>query len=277
LKTLAAFFHENFTYSLALHDGAYKAMPLGDFLLRTRSGHCEYFATATVLLLRAAGVPARYATGYSVQEFSELETRFIVRARHAHSWALVYVDNAWHDFDTTPASWNAMEEETASILEPLRDLWSWCMFNFSTWRWRQKGGGMAKHVAWLLIPLILLLSRRLYSRTRIRRLETEEQKEARGAFKPGADSEFYLIEKRLMELGYARHPWETLSAWLERIEPPCSSVPTELLPSILALHYRYRFDPKGITPEERLALKATVESWLDRKHSAWKGANGHIH
>ena len=122
---------------------------------------------------------------------------------------------------------------------------------------------MAKHVAWLLVPLVLLLAKRLYSRTRIRRPETERQVEERGAFKPGADSEFYLIEKRLMELGYTRHPWETLSAWLKRIEPSCSSVPTELLPSILALHYRYRFDPKGITSEERQALRANAHSWLD--------------
>ncbi|MBT8330725.1 MAG: transglutaminase-like domain-containing protein, partial [Deltaproteobacteria bacterium] len=37
-----------------------------NFLTRSRSGHCEYFATATVLLLRQAGIPARYARGYSV-------------------------------------------------------------------------------------------------------------------------------------------------------------------------------------------------------------------
>ena len=266
LKTLAAFFRENFAYSLALRDGAYKATPLEEFLLRTRSGHCEYFATATVLLLRAAGVPARYATGYFVQEFSKLETRFVVRARHAHSWALVHVDNAWHDFDTTPGSWNTMEEEAASILQPLRDLWSWCMFNFSTWRWRQKRGGMAKHVAWVLVPLILLLAIRLYSRIRIRGPETGKQQDERGAFKPGADSEFYLIEKRLMELGHGRHPSEPLSAWFERIEPPFPSVPTELLRSILALHYRYRFDPKGITSQERRTLTANVRAWLDSRY-----------
>ena len=263
LKTLAAFFREHYTYSLDLHDGAYKATPLGDFLLRTRSGHCEYFATATVLLLRAAGVPARYATGYSVQEFSKLETRFVVRARHAHSWALVHVNNAWHDFDTTPASWNTIEGETESMLRPLHDLCSWCLFKLSTWRWRQRGGDMAKYVAWLLVPLILLLAKRLYSRARIRRPEGERQVEETGALKRGADSEFYLIEKRLMELGHTRHPWETLSAWLKRIGPSCSSVPTGLLPSILALHYRYRFDPKGITSEERRALTANAHSWLD--------------
>src|SRR5439155_1389676 len=79
---------------------------------RGHSGHCEYFATATVLLLRAAGVPARYATGYSVQEWSRLERRYVVRARHAHSWALVWADGAWRDLDTTPPLW--ADEEAAA-------------------------------------------------------------------------------------------------------------------------------------------------------------------
>src|SRR5207247_2054170 len=78
---------------------------LGEFLQTTRAGHCEYFASATVLLLRAAGVPARYAVGFSVQEWSRLERRWIVRARHAHSWALAYVDGAWREGDTTPPLW----------------------------------------------------------------------------------------------------------------------------------------------------------------------------
>src|SRR5262249_54827899 len=33
---------------------------LGDFMTHTRAGHCEYFAAASTLLLRAAGIPARY-------------------------------------------------------------------------------------------------------------------------------------------------------------------------------------------------------------------------
>ncbi|MBI2561834.1 MAG: transglutaminase domain-containing protein [candidate division NC10 bacterium] len=83
-----AFFRQNFRYSLYQRGRPVGATPLEDFLLRRRSGHCEYFATATVLLLRAAGVPARYGVGYSVQEWSALERRWVVRARHAHSWTL---------------------------------------------------------------------------------------------------------------------------------------------------------------------------------------------
>jgi len=62
-------------------------------------------------------VPTRYAVGYSVQEWSRLEQRYIVRARHGHSWALVYVNGAWRDVDTTPAIVHAEE-----LFESITDL-----------------------------------------------------------------------------------------------------------------------------------------------------------
>lgn len=267
LRILAAFFQEHFAYSLDLKRGEHDSTPIGDFLLHTRSGHCEYFATAAVLLLRAAGVPSRYATGYAVQEFSALENRFIVRSRHAHAWALVYVDGVWQDFDTTPAAWITQEGEAASILEPLYDLLSWCTFKFSSWRWSERKGGISKHMGWLLIPLVLLLVRRLYSRNRVKHGEEGEEIGGLQKLRPGMDSEFYLIEKSLTELGYRRHTGETLSDWLGRIEGESPEDSTPLLQSILSLHYRYRFDPNGITSEERAALKSSAESWLDERQA----------
>src|SRR5436309_1752905 len=92
LAAVEAFFRENFRYSTWKGERPRRESALEEFFLRSRAGHCEYFATATVLLLRAAGVPARYAVGFSVQEGSRLEQRYIVRARHAHSWTLAYVN-----------------------------------------------------------------------------------------------------------------------------------------------------------------------------------------
>ena len=267
LRILADFFQQNFAYSLDLKGEKQDSTPLGEFLLHTRSGHCEYFATATVLLLRAAGLPSRYATGYAVQEFSPLENRFIVRSRHAHAWALVYVDGVWQDFDTTPEVWLSQEAEKASFLEPLYDFLSWGMFKFSSWRWSEREGGISKHMGWLLIPLILLLAKRLQSRNRVKREEKRGEMKGREKLRPGMDSEFYLIEKRLIQLGYPRHPGETLSGWIERIEAKSPYDSTHRLQSILSLHYRYRFDPKGITSEERSALKSFVESWLDGRQA----------
>ena len=55
LQTLRGFFRDRFSYSLWQGAPAITSTnetPLNRFLLQTRSGHCEYFATAAVLLLR---------------------------------------------------------------------------------------------------------------------------------------------------------------------------------------------------------------------------------
>jgi transglutaminase-like putative cysteine protease len=263
LSTLAGYFSRNFEYSLELQNKGGNTSPIADFLFRSRSGHCEYFATTTVLLLRGAGVPARYATGYSVNEKSTLENTFIVRDRHAHSWVLAYLDGAWQDFDTTPVSWRGIEAEAVSRWEPIADIWSWCVFKFSQWRWSE-GGGIGKYLWWFLLPLALLLFWRLYSRKKVTRLRPE-QEPIREEEKPGATSEFYLIEKKMGDLGFLRYPWETLSMWIERVEESEHvSISTESLRFILNLHYRYRFDPEGISQAERSALKSGVQSWLEQ-------------
>ncbi|HJV10273.1 MAG TPA: transglutaminase-like domain-containing protein, partial [Burkholderiales bacterium] len=108
------------TYFASFSYSTYREAPvpegrsaLADFLRESRSGHCEYFAAATTLLLRAAGVPARYATGFAMQEYSELEGAYVVRARHAHAWTRAFVDGRWIDIDTTPPSWFDAEERLA--------------------------------------------------------------------------------------------------------------------------------------------------------------------
>ena len=267
LKIVEAYFRQNFRYSVWKGERARRQTALEEFFLQSRSGHCEYFATATALLLRAAGVPARYAVGFSVQEWSRLEQRWIVRARHAHSWALAYVDGAWRDVDTTPSIWVDAERDEASILEPLRDLWSWGGFLISRWRWSEGQSGVGEYAAWLLIPLVLLLVWRLQSRRRVGRGARGTPESLTLAPRPGHDSEFYLIERRLDAAGRGRRPSEPASAWIERIHA------TELRP-IVALHYRYRFDPAGLDAPERATLRTRAEAWLRAHEILAAGATG---
>ena len=260
------FFRQDFKYSLWKRERLRHGTALGEFLQTSRAGHCEYFASATVLLLRAAGVPARYAVGYSVQEWSRLERRWIVRARHGHSWALAYVDGAWRDVDTTPSIWADAERDEASIFEPLHDLWSWGGFLFSRWRWSEGESGVGEYAPWLLIPLVLLLVWRLYSRRHVRRGDGKPREGAAPPLHPGHDSEFYRIAGRLEAEGRGRRPTEPASAWIERIQAP------ELRP-IVALHYRYRFDPAGLDAAGRAALRDGAETWL-RDHEDAVSAAG---
>jgi hypothetical protein len=60
------------------------ADPAEQFLLATRRGWCVHFATAAVLMLRAAGVPARFVTGYVVPEGAAHSE---ILDRYGHAWA----------------------------------------------------------------------------------------------------------------------------------------------------------------------------------------------
>lgn len=266
LNRLEAFFQENFSYSLELRGKGHQRSPLSNFLLRTRSGHCEYFATATALLLRAAGIPARYVKGYFVHEFSRLENRFIVRDRHAHAWTLVHVDGAWHSFDTTPAAWARIEEAATPGYKIVSDLLSFCRFKLSQGLAHLRQSGQIKHLGWLIAPLALIVVRRIFRIKRSQRLNAQKPAGASTAIlAAGSDSEFYSIEKALIGAGFFRHPSETLHNWIKRLQQdPSTSQRLNKLGAILNLHYRYRFDPQGINATERAALKSSAQAWLQK-------------
>lgn len=79
------------------------ARNLGEFLLGSAPGHCEYFATALALLLRSQDVPCRLVGGYLVHERTDEGDAMIARSRDAHAWVEVLApDGSWHTFDATP-------------------------------------------------------------------------------------------------------------------------------------------------------------------------------
>jgi hypothetical protein len=265
LTAVDDFFKNKFTYSLKLDIDDGGDTPLSNFLEKSRMGHCEYFATATVLLLRSYGIPARYASGYVAYEFSRLENMIVIRARHAHAWVLAYVDGRWRNFDTTPPSSISIDEGRASKLKLFTDLWSFLMFKISKWRWSDQKGQVMKYAIWLLLPLLYIFARRLYVKKKIKRVKTIQKKAAKTRFRRGADSEFYLIEKKLNEFGFERFEWETLSSWIKRIEKSSNSpVPYDDLMPIMSLHYRYRFGSKNLTVEEKAMVKQKVSAVMEK-------------
>jgi protein-glutamine gamma-glutamyltransferase len=238
---------------------------MADFLLRTRAGHCEYFATATVLLLRAAGVPARYATGFSAQEYSRLEEAYIVRVRHAHAWTKAWIGGRWVDMDTTPPSWVTVEAAEASWLSPAGDLWAWLRFRLSQLGGSRDEDRTAATVIVVALMIALWFGWRLYQQRRLMVFGGPRGPSGRAAPAPGADSEFYRIERELAQSGLGREPGETVMAWIARIEsvlPPARRA--DNLQEIAALHYRYRFDPAGLPAREREQLRTLALAWLAR-------------
>ncbi|MEO0768906.1 MAG: transglutaminase-like domain-containing protein, partial [Cyanobacteria bacterium J06649_4] len=147
---------QDFQYSLDLLKPPDNTSAVSDFLLNTKAGHCEYFASATALLLRGAGIPARYAVGYSVHEFSPLEGQYIVRSRDAHAWTLVYLDGQWQTLDTTPPDWTAQEKERESSWQQVSDFMAFLGFQVS-YRIRQLGELGTREILMIAIPLFLYL------------------------------------------------------------------------------------------------------------------------
>jgi hypothetical protein len=263
LRSLNRFFQSKFTYSMWQERERTRTneTPLGKFLLRSRKGHCEYFATATVLLLRQLDIPARYAVGYAVHEASG--NKYIVRQRDAHAWALVWNDEQkiWQDFDTTPASWIQAESQRASSLEFVSDALSRVGFEISKLRWGQYQ--LRQYLLWSMAPVLVLLLFQIVFRSRRKRLGDASLIPL--TVWPGADSEFYQVEEKLTARGLKRESSEPLSEWLDRLlGQPGFSVTPSPLQELLRLHYRYRFDPQGLSKAERERLRRQVAESLTR-------------
>ncbi len=85
-------------------------LPLGrddvdSFLFDTRQGFCEHFSAAFVVVMRAAGVPARVVTGYQGGEINPVDGTLVVRQSDAHAWAEVWLaGRGWVRVDPTAAS-----------------------------------------------------------------------------------------------------------------------------------------------------------------------------
>lgn len=75
-----------------------------EFLFTTRRGFCEHYAGAYVVLMRAAGVPARVVTGYQGGEINPVDGYLTVRQSDAHAWAEIWIDGrGWLRVDPTAA------------------------------------------------------------------------------------------------------------------------------------------------------------------------------
>jgi len=93
---------EGYGYTLNLHQ-VLDGDPVADFLFNTREGHCEYFASAMVLMLRARKIPARLVNGFQTGEYNPTADVYTVRQSDAHSWVEVWFPRkGWVAFDPTP-------------------------------------------------------------------------------------------------------------------------------------------------------------------------------
>lgn len=114
-----------YVQSCAVYDLYFEKMPPEEpdfamwFLEDAQRGSCVHFATSAAVLLRAAGIPARYVTGYMIR--SSAGKSIPVTNKNAHAWVEFYNvhSNSWHILEATPPSPAPAFPESASRDAPV--------------------------------------------------------------------------------------------------------------------------------------------------------------
>ncbi len=136
-KALAIKWHllGNYRYSLDVGRKASES-PVEDFLFDRKTGYCEHYATAMVLMLRSLDIPARLVTGFMAGEWNDFGHYYTVRQQDAHAWVEVYFPRSgWIIFDPTPSliasPRNSPMEVVARLLDSFRVKWTRLVVQYS--------------------------------------------------------------------------------------------------------------------------------------------------
>lgn len=107
---------------------------LYDFLFKTHAGYCTYYAGASLFMLRALGVPARFTTGFATINRSDKNKGWYwFYASQAHAWTQVYFPGyGWLDFDMTIGNEDQQGAPKPDGTPPLPPPEPWLVLNAKT-------------------------------------------------------------------------------------------------------------------------------------------------
>ncbi|WP_143158696.1 transglutaminase-like domain-containing protein [Rubritalea squalenifaciens] len=229
------------------------------FLTEAKKGHCEYFASAAVLLLRESGVPARYTIGYAVEE--KEDDVWLIRGTHGHAWCRVFLDGKWEDVDFTPPGWldADMAQVDMSLAERFQEWLKLLREDFQIWRQDEANQGKF----WMAFSgLGLLLGGWLVFRLWQSRLSIDA--EGAHVYWTGDKVETPLLqlEKYARNLLGPRPIGMPYGEWMSGLYD-VEGVNRAELNKAITLHQKMRFDPAAEMDEaELVSLVAKVKSAL---------------
>jgi hypothetical protein len=211
--------------------------PLEDFLFAQTAGHCEYFASATAVLLRASGVPSRYVNGFLGGEWNDIGRYITVRDNRAHSWAEAYLGElGWMRVDATPPSHDLFRMgRLRQLFDSLDFFWGRWVVGYDLGRQVELARGLGHrlgvsestggHAGWKLPParptaLAAALAMLLIVLWRFARRRGPTRQTARAPIDRGAAPVARLYGKALRQLsnrGWARRASETPREFASRL------------------------------------------------------------
>jgi len=226
IEAVIRHFNTRYTYALGL-DVPPNRDKLTYFLLDASTGYCEYFASGAAVLLRLAGVPTRYVTGFLVTEQDPQSQMWIARNMDAHAWAEAYDQqrNQWTIVEatvgedaastTTADTAGGLGGGTGALLNQLlRALYEYGLFGAISWLFESYGPvtGVVLSAPLFGLALVIVLLRR----GRNRKSKIVNRKSV-----PAALVSLHRIlarmDRRVAAAGLRREFSETLHAFAQRL------------------------------------------------------------
>ena len=242
VEALESWMSSHVRYTTDIPPLAPGADAVDSFLFGSRTGYCEQISTATVVMLRSLGIPARETVGYVPGSYNPITDLYDVKANDAHAWVQVWFPGyGWQNFDPTadvplanPTPGSVFAHEASTTLA---------------------------HLPWIPIVVVLAAVGTVLEvrRRRLRRPPT-------WAHQIAAD-----LERGGSRLGHRRRPSETLSAYGARLadDRPDDRV---LLLSVTGLVERSTYG--GIEPTARQIADALAFTRRFRQAGRRRGGEG---
>ena len=124
IQKIVSYLKDNYTYTLKPGRVPEGKSVVEYFLRESKRGYCTYFATSAAVILRCAGIPARYCAGYTVNTNtgayytdgqSNKYMKYDVYDNAAHAWVEAYIDGyGWVIVDATPGYGEVEDTEQSS-------------------------------------------------------------------------------------------------------------------------------------------------------------------
>ncbi|XOK60462.1 transglutaminase domain-containing protein [Paenibacillus elgii] len=304
-EAIERYLREHYPYSLEGTRAAGENEDFVDrFLFEQKTGYCDHFSTAMAVLLRSAGVPARWVKGFAPgeavsQTAADGDERYFVQVRqkHAHSWVEAYFPSVgWIPFEPTPgyaltggasadaapaaASTAALTANTEAdkraatrtesentALNRVKATLSTVAAALEGW-----GSGMASLLQsllflWPIAPLLAggsLLA--FLSRRRTRRLDPAKAADSRGSLRRASLHRFADRLWRRLQRSYGRAaPQQTLREYANTRRCRSEAQRITLLQLAQLLETVRYADPDG--PQEQVTRRMLTDAWRRLRQS----------
>jgi hypothetical protein len=242
VEAIEAWMARNIKYTTNIPPLAPGADAVDSFLFGSRLGFCEQISTATVVMLRSLGIPARETVGYVPGSYNPITDLYDVEAKDAHAWVQVWFPGyGWQNFDPTanvplanPSPGSVLAHQASTVLE---------------------------HLPWIPIVIVVVVGALALELGRRRRTRP-----ATWAHQIAAD-----LERGGARLERRRRPDETLSAYGDRLALADPAHGEEIV-GVTRLVERYTYG--GVEPSAEQIAEALAFTRRFRRERHRPGTTG---